>query len=62
MEEASARLEIPTGTVKSRVARARARLKALAEDRDAPRPAQQATTAKPERKATRRDWKGVVIG
>lgn len=64
IEEAAALLSIPPGTFKSRVARARMRLRSLTEDRATPVLA--VKTAKPEpapaKRRERRNWKGVMIG
>ena len=60
IEEAAARLAIPVGTVKSRVARGRDRLRRIAEDGARPPPSAPARAEHRPRK--RRDWKGVVIG
>ena len=60
VEEAAARLAIPTGTVKSRVARGRDRLRKIAED--GPKPPLPAPDKTEHRPRERRDWKGVIIG
>lgn len=66
VEEAAARLAIPEGTFKSRVARGRLRLRALTGDAAAPQPAdpprEEPREARPDRPRRRRSWKGVVIG
>ncbi|MGY2737285.1 RNA polymerase sigma factor [Sphingomonas sp. UYP23] len=66
IEEGAAQLSIPEGTFRSRLWRARARLRRLTEDRLVPLPMakvfglENETTAPVERK--RRDWTGVIIG
>lgn len=59
-EEAAARLAIPTGTVKSRVARGRNRLRRTAED--GVKPSVPAPAKVEHRRRKRRNWKGVIIG
>ncbi|WP_010165091.1 RNA polymerase sigma factor [Sphingomonas sp. PAMC 26617] len=66
IEEGAAQLSIPEGTFRSRLWRARARLRRLTEDRVVLPPI--ANVLKPGDKATapakrkRRDWTGVIIG
>ena len=66
IEEGAAQLSIPEGTFRSRLWRARARLRQLTEDRLVPLPMSKVpepgneTTTPVERK--RRDWTGVIIG
>ncbi|WP_010188503.1 RNA polymerase sigma factor [Sphingomonas sp. PAMC 26605] len=66
IEEGAAQLSIPEGTFRSRLWRARARLRRLTEDRLVPLPMAKVlelraeATAPIERK--RRDWTGVIIG
>lgn len=69
IEEAAMRLGVAPGTVKSRVARGRARLRALIEDRSTPLLADRTGQDKPAPVADRpirprkkRDWRGVTIG
>lgn len=63
VEEAAASLSIHPNTFKSRVWRARARLKSLIEDRDTSLGSTPPTKAGPASKPSkRRDWKGVMIG
>lgn len=66
VEEAAARLSIPEGTYKSRVARGRTRLRELTENRDAhrppPNPQPRPEPARRSGARRRREWKGVMIG
>ncbi len=60
IEEAAARLAIPEGTYKSRVARGRNRLRSIGEQGIEPvRPPAAKSMDRPRK---RRDWKGVMIG
>lgn len=62
-EEAAARLAIPEGTFKSRVARARSRLRSLTEEgHSGPEPLRSEAAERREVPHRRRNWKGVMIG
>jgi len=70
IEEAAMRLGVTTGTVKSRIARGRTRLRALIEERSTPlladRDGRDETAPAADRSARprkkKRDWRGVKIG
>lgn len=63
IDEAAALLSISPGTFKSRVWRARARLKSLTEDRTTPLLSRAVKPdPSPEKPRARRNWKGVMIG